>query len=188
MSVDPGKEEPKRGVSTLDMMSMSVPVRRITRLLLRQSRMSYQEICEKLAELPEDKRLSDEEIDQALAELVDLDWLERIEDRDIVVYQVQLKKKAGSDVTRSDSSGVRHASVSGTMDQLWSAVEEGAAEAEGGLKAKKEMSAIHQLREEAHSEDQPDISDMPTQKLGYKKEEKKKGGLLGLLRKKPDHD
>ena len=100
------------------------------------------------------------------------------------LYQVQLKKKEGSDVTRSSESGVRHASVDGTMDQLWEAVEEGAEAAEGGLRAKKEMSAIHRLREDAQVEGSSDISDMPTQKLDYKKK-KKKGGLFSWLRKKP---
>lgn len=151
------------GINTLDLMSMSVPVRRITRIMLRKTRMPYTEICAKLDELPKEKKLSKEAIDKALEELVELGWMDRLEENGEVIYQVRIKKKEGSEVTRSSERSEKAVRSATTMKDLWDAVEKGDKASGGGLKAKREMSDIHQK---------------------VTKPEKKSRSLFGFLRKK----
>lgn len=153
------------GVSTLDLMSMSVPIRRIVRLMLRHRALTYGEIIAKLDELPEGKRLTPEEVEPALHDLCDLHWLERTDDGETVSYSVLIKPKEGSETSRAgdrDSSGRQ---PSHTMQDLWDAVDDGDKAAEGGLKAKREMDSLHD------KSDRPDGLDKKT----------KKGGLFGLF-------
>ena len=132
------------GVNTLDLMSMSVPVRRIVRLMLRHRSLAYSEICAKLDELPEEKRISRADIDQALQDLCDLNWLERIDTGDVVSYGIHIKPKEGSETSRAGDRDSSKRRSSHTMQDLWDAVDDGDAASEGGLRAKREMDSLHQ--------------------------------------------
>ncbi|MGF1504919.1 MAG: hypothetical protein ACFB51_07285 [Anaerolineae bacterium] len=128
------------GISTIDMMGMPGPMRRIIRIMLRKTELTYAEIKEACAQLPESKRPTVPEIDEALEALVEMEWLFRIEgdDEESVVYSVKMSKKEGSDLSRSGTRGKRHSSA--VMKNLWEAVDEGAQAAGDGEQAQSEMS------------------------------------------------
>lgn len=121
---DSSGQEQQGGMSTLDLMGTSPAVRRVIRLMLRQSTMSYTALFEANEALPEEKRLSRVELDEAIDTLCEMDWLIREEIGEETAYSVKLKRKEGSEVTRA-STGVKTGS---TIQKLWDAVEEVAEE------------------------------------------------------------
>ncbi len=88
----PGEE----ALSTLDLMSLPSPVRRVINLMLRKVKTTYPELCKTIAELPEDKRLSQAELDEILDALCQVGWLEQERSGDVTMYKVSLSPKPGS--------------------------------------------------------------------------------------------
>jgi predicted transcriptional regulator len=86
----------KHGMSTLDLLGGSASINRVVKFMLHKNRMSYQELCDAVDNLPPDKRMSREELDTALAELVEREWLGRETDGGELVYQVVLRPKLSS--------------------------------------------------------------------------------------------
>lgn len=100
-------------LSTLDLMSLPSPVRRVINLMLRKVKITYPELCKTVAELPEDKRLSPAELDEILDALCRVGWLDQEQSGDITTYKVSLSPKPGSvsadsplDVLEKDSGAV----------------------------------------------------------------------------------
>jgi hypothetical protein len=100
-------------LSTLDLMSLPSPVRRVINLMLRKVKITYPELCKTVAELPEDKRISQAELDEILTALCQIGWLEQERSSDIKTYKVSLSPKPGSvsadsplDVIEKDSGAV----------------------------------------------------------------------------------
>lgn len=164
--MNPSDDKLAHGMSTLDMMSMSPHVRRVVRFLLRKPRMTHEEMCEAVDQLPPEKRPSREELDEAIATLISMNWLNKIEEKGQIVYQVEMRKKEGSEVTRAATSSRRTSSKPDMITGLWDAVEAG--EAQDGAAAQREMSSFH--RSERDADAKP----------------KEKRGLFRWLRRKRD--
>jgi predicted transcriptional regulator len=64
--------------------------------MLRKPRMSYDELCQVVAELPEEQRVSAADLDSALASLCEKSWLVRSEEAGVVIYAVNVRKKTGT--------------------------------------------------------------------------------------------
>ncbi len=65
------------GGSVLDLPELPSAQMRLIRVLLRHGEISYQELCQRLAELPDAERLTVAEIDAALMELTQQNWVKR---------------------------------------------------------------------------------------------------------------
>ena len=85
------------GISALDLADLPAPLRKLMRLLLREVEMSYQGLCNAVAEMPEDDRLDQTELDQALETLQDKNWLICRGMGEKISYKVNLRRKAGSE-------------------------------------------------------------------------------------------
>jgi hypothetical protein len=167
--MNPSDDKPTHGMTTLDMMSMPSHVRRITRIFLRNPRMAYEELCEAVDALPPEKRPTREELDDALETLVLMNWLARTEESGQVTYQVEIRKKEGSEVTRAAAPGERRSSSKSDMiTGLWNAVEAGAEEAQDGAAAHRDMRSLHRQERDEDTGPPP----------------KKRKGLFGWLRRK----
>ena len=86
----------RAGFSTLDLMNSSPAVNRVVRFMLKRPRMTYQELLDTVAQMPEEKRLTTTQLDEALDTLIQMDWLSRSEEGSQAVYQVVLRPKASS--------------------------------------------------------------------------------------------
>jgi hypothetical protein len=128
------------GISTIDMMGMPGPIRRIIRIMLRKSTLSYDGILEQVNKLPEEKRPSEKEVKEALDALVSMEWLHSYEEDGETIYSVKMAKKVGSEESRSGTR--QQPNQSSTMGDLWGALDEGAEAAGGGTQAQKEMSKM----------------------------------------------
>jgi len=106
--------------STLDMLGMPDAARRIVRIMLRRPQMTYDEIRAAMEALPEDKRASHAELDEALELLCQLKWLVKEQAGKAVVYKVGIGSKPGSDVTRA---GPKREAGQTQIEQLWDAVD-----------------------------------------------------------------
>ena len=84
------------GLSTLDLMGSSPSVNRVVRIMLKKNKMSYQELLTAVTELPEDKRMTAEVLQEALKTLIEMEWLEKSGDGNGAIYSVILKPKASS--------------------------------------------------------------------------------------------
>lgn len=83
-------------LSTLDLMSLPSPVRRVINLMLRKVKVTYPDLCKTVAELPEGKRLSQAELDEILAALCQVGWLDQEQSGGVTTYKVSLNPKPGS--------------------------------------------------------------------------------------------
>lgn len=83
-------------MSTLDLLGGSVAVNRVVKLMLRKNRMTFQELCAEIDQLPPEKQMSRDELKTALDELVGKEWLTRNEEGGEEIYQVLLRPKASS--------------------------------------------------------------------------------------------
>jgi predicted transcriptional regulator len=86
----------KAGMSTLDFLGGSAAVNRVVKFMLRKNRMTYQELCDAVDTLPPEKSMTREELESALADLVEREWLTRTEEGGQAVYQVMLRPKPSS--------------------------------------------------------------------------------------------
>jgi hypothetical protein len=83
-------------LSTLDLMSLPSPVRRVINLMLRKVKITYPELCKTIADLPEEKRLSQAELDEILGALCQVGWLDQEQSDGVATYKVSLNPKPGS--------------------------------------------------------------------------------------------
>jgi hypothetical protein len=118
--------DPKAGFSTLDMIHFPAPVRRIIRIVMRRMEVSLEDLNKAIQELPEEKRPSQEEVDESLAAMIKVGWLEQTEREGVSYYRIDMGKKAGSEVTRASPSQ----KTQSTMSKLWDTVDEAAQEGE----------------------------------------------------------
>jgi len=69
------------GVSTFDLLGdMPSPQRTLVRLFLRHIKLSLTELESKVGDLPEDRRLTREQIQDTLKTLIELGWVKRMDD------------------------------------------------------------------------------------------------------------
>jgi predicted transcriptional regulator len=98
-----GSDDQKQedGISVLDLESLPPTIRKIMRLMLRKVEITYPDLCEAVEALPEADRLSRADLDEVLDRLIKQRWLIRMgTDRDIA-YKVNLRRKAGSTLSKS---------------------------------------------------------------------------------------
>jgi hypothetical protein len=78
------------GVSTFDLLGdMPSAQRTLMRLFLRRIQMSAAELESAVAELPEEKRLAKEQIQEALTPLLNQGWVKKLERNGETIYTVQ---------------------------------------------------------------------------------------------------
>jgi len=86
----------KEGLSPLDLQGLPPLMRKVMRYMLREFEMTYPEICEWAANLPEAERPSQSELDEALEALGKQLWLIKRGEGERVRYQANLRRKAAS--------------------------------------------------------------------------------------------
>jgi len=84
------------GITALDLADLPPALRKIMRLMLRQLEMTYPQLVEAMAKMPEDERLSQQDLDLALDALSTQFWLMRFGHGERATYKVNLRRKAGS--------------------------------------------------------------------------------------------
>jgi hypothetical protein len=78
------------GVSTFDLLGdMPSAQRTLMRLFLRRVQMNMAELESALAELPEDRRLSRDDLREALSALLEKSWIRKVEQNGETHYTVQ---------------------------------------------------------------------------------------------------
>ena len=86
------------GISAGDIAKLAPPLRRIMRLMLVELELSLPDMLKAIEGLPEAQRLSQTELDEALATLTREGWLIQMGEEKIT-YRVNLAGKRGSDTT-----------------------------------------------------------------------------------------
>jgi len=89
------------GISAIDIASLPPALRRIMRLMLRELEMNRAGLLEAIQAMAEEDRLSEAELDEALAELSKQQWLIRFGEGERASYKVNLRRKAGSTLAGS---------------------------------------------------------------------------------------
>jgi hypothetical protein len=84
------------GITALDLADLPPTLRKIMRLMLRELQLNYSQLLETIAALPENERLSNKDLDEALEALTTQGWLTRIGQGEKAIYKVNLRRKAGS--------------------------------------------------------------------------------------------
>jgi hypothetical protein len=78
------------GVSTFDLLGdMPSAQRTLMRLFLRRVQMNMAELESAMAELPEDRRLSRDDLREALSALLEKSWIRKVEQNGETHYTVQ---------------------------------------------------------------------------------------------------
>jgi len=84
------------GITALDLADLPPALRKIMRLMLRQIRMGYPQLCAAVDSLPEDERIPRVDLDRSLETLTSQAWLTRLGEGAKAVYKVNLRAKSGS--------------------------------------------------------------------------------------------
>ena len=84
------------GITPLDMVDLPPALRKIMRVMLRRVQMSYPDLMEAMKGVPEKERLSPDELEKAIATLVEQSWLMKIGEDERAIYKVNLRRKSGS--------------------------------------------------------------------------------------------
>jgi hypothetical protein len=84
------------GMSLLDLADLPPALRKIMRLMLRQTKMNYAQLLAATDLLPEADRLARADLDEALSKLSESAWLVKIGEGERAIYKVNLRDRAGS--------------------------------------------------------------------------------------------
>ena len=78
------------GLSSFDLLGDVPPTHKtVMKIFLRRIILSPEELVAAVAELPEEKRMTKEQLDEAVQSLLGLGWLKQIEKNGQMVYTVQ---------------------------------------------------------------------------------------------------
>ena len=78
------------GLSSFDLLGNVPPTHKtVMKIFLRRIILSPDELVAAVAELPEEKRMTKEQLDEAVEALLGLGWLKQIEKNGQMVYTVQ---------------------------------------------------------------------------------------------------
>jgi len=88
------------GISALEIADLPPVLRKVIRLLLREVVMKYTDLCANLDAMPQVDRLTRAELDQALKILVEQNWLTCHGEDEFTSYRVNLRRKAGSQLSQ----------------------------------------------------------------------------------------
>lgn len=86
----------EEGISALEITDLPPNLRKIMRLMLREVVIKYTDLCEAVEAMDAKSRLSRAELDSALRQLVEQNWLLRFGEDEFISYRVNLRRKAGS--------------------------------------------------------------------------------------------
>jgi hypothetical protein len=86
----------ENGITALELADLPPNLRRIMRLMLRELVMKTDQIVTAVEAMPEANRMSRNEIETALAALVEQNWLLTSGEGEFLSYRVNLRRKAGS--------------------------------------------------------------------------------------------
>lgn len=89
------------GISVLDLADLPPTLRKIMRLMLRQTKMNYAQLQEAIEHLPEGEQLTRASLDDALKKLSEQAWLIQIGEGERAVYKVNLRRRAGSNLSET---------------------------------------------------------------------------------------
>jgi len=95
------QDDSSGGRRAIDITTLPSLQRQIMRLLLRELEVKEPELQAAMAELPEDKRPSQEELTNAMKELIREGWVIRMGESEVVTYQPNMQRKAPSTLAQS---------------------------------------------------------------------------------------
>ena len=96
----------EEGISPLEIADLPPNLRKVMRLMLREVVIKHTALVAAIEKMPPANRLSRAELDSALAELVEQNWLIRYGDTalgsvsEFTSYKVNLRRKAGSQLDK----------------------------------------------------------------------------------------
>jgi DNA-binding transcriptional ArsR family regulator len=93
-------EKREEGISPIEIAGLPPNLRKLMRLLVRESLIFYKDLLVKVGEMPERDRLTKSELDEALQELTRQGWLISRGEGERINYQVNLRRRAGSKIAQ----------------------------------------------------------------------------------------
>jgi hypothetical protein len=93
--------EQEGGITALDLADLPSPLRKLMRLMLREIEMDYESLSEAAKAMPKSDFMDKIELDQALDTLCDKNWLIRRGQGEVISYRVNLRRKAGSNLSQN---------------------------------------------------------------------------------------
>ncbi len=94
-------EKKEEGISTIDIALLPSNLRQVMRIMLREVEINREDLEKKISQLPEKSRISDKDLAQSLQELTRQGWLIKRGLGEMVTYQVNLRRKAGSSLANT---------------------------------------------------------------------------------------
>ncbi len=94
-------DKKNEGISAIDIADLPANLRKVMRIMLREVEISLPDLKSKIANLPERSQISSEDLDQALVELTRQGWLIKRGLVGKITYQVNLRRKTGSELANS---------------------------------------------------------------------------------------
>jgi len=90
----------EEGISAIELTDLPPALRKIMRLMLREVVIKYTDLCVAIESMDAKSRLSRPELDSALSQLVEQNWLARSGEGEFINYRVNLRRKAGSQLSQ----------------------------------------------------------------------------------------
>ena len=84
------------GITALDLADLPPALRKIMRLMLREVELDHARLTEVMRAMPEQERLSPDDLKSALETLTQQSWLLRLGEGERAIYRVNLRRKGGS--------------------------------------------------------------------------------------------
>jgi hypothetical protein len=95
------QDDSSKGPSPIELASLPQVQRTIMRTLLRELEMTDPALRQAMAELPEDRRPSDADIDEAIKELTRDGWVIKMGEGQVITYKTNLRRRAPSTLAKS---------------------------------------------------------------------------------------
>ncbi len=123
--VDPQQERPEdheqnEGLTALDLMDLPPILYRVMRLILRDGEMDYSQLDRANAALPDDERLSQNDLAEALKRLCEQNWLTQQGEGQSTVYRINLRRKVSNALNTFAARSPEHDALS---KSIWDALD-----------------------------------------------------------------
>jgi hypothetical protein len=89
------------GISPIELAKLPPVQRQLMRLLLRELEMTDVVLHQNIAEMPEDKRPSNADLESSLKELIREGWIIKMGEGDTITYKANIRRKAPSTLAKS---------------------------------------------------------------------------------------
>ena len=90
----------EEGISAIELTDLPPNLRKIMRLMLREVVIKYTDLWAAIEQMDAKSRLSRAELDSALNQLVEQNWILRSGKDEFTSYRVNLRRKAGSQLSQ----------------------------------------------------------------------------------------